>query len=385
MNNILHKVGYRIILMGDVSMTISPRGWDVAEYLDRSLTRYFRNKGISPRLFRCILPEEYEMDCCTIVLYMMKTKKKCLSPSDRHFLRRMQMQGVPIIPILSKKLSFDKNHLNPLCFYQALIQEDNMSFPKFALARILELFRLSRYKRRIFISYRRKEADQVAMQLHQMFSSIGWSSFLDTENLRGGEKSQEYLYQELYDSDIVIFLNSPKAYLSPWVREELEKRSLQGMPILQICWPQIDPLNICLENRFILMPFFFQDNIHEKLKPFVLKRIRYTMQSLALHADSLWRNINMGLIQDKLPGVLDSNSIESCIYEGNGIAFKYNQHHYISYPHRPRSKELFRLIGSNSFDKKIEGHMLCNTLGLTKETFLYTKWLGDMIHHPIIQ
>src|SRR3546814_4229054 len=51
---------------------------------------------------------------------------------------------------------------------------------------------LFRSQRRVFVSYRRVESRAAALQLHDLLASRGFDVFLDTRDIRPGDRSKEH-------------------------------------------------------------------------------------------------------------------------------------------------------------------------------------------------
>lgn len=104
-------------------------------------------------------------------------------------------------------------------------------------ARVLEEFRLVRSSRRVFVSYRRTESRAAALQLFHRLEERGFTPFLDTHRVPTGTAFQAVLMDELANVDVVVFLDTPDARTSQWVREELERAGHLGIGMVQLVWP----------------------------------------------------------------------------------------------------------------------------------------------------
>jgi hypothetical protein len=103
---------------------------------------------------------------------------------------------------------------------------------------ILEGLSLLRLSRRLFISYRRDETSNVAIQLFEQFEKNGFDVFLDTHSIRPGEPFQEELWHRMADTDIVVLLNTPGFLNSNWTTQELAKANSMSIGVLQLIWPK---------------------------------------------------------------------------------------------------------------------------------------------------
>jgi hypothetical protein len=101
----------------------------------------------------------------------------------------------------------------------------------------LEVLGLLHQQRRIFISYRRSDARDAALQLHDELSSRGFDVFLDTHDIRPAQAFQEMLWHRLSDCDVTIMLDTKDYFGSKWTAQELGRSQALGVQILRVVWP----------------------------------------------------------------------------------------------------------------------------------------------------
>jgi hypothetical protein len=65
----------------------------------------------------------------------------------------------------------------------------------------------------------------------------GYRVFLDTASVEKGVEFQTHLWERLSDTDLVLFLGSPQALSSDWVRQEIANAGALGLGIVQVIWP----------------------------------------------------------------------------------------------------------------------------------------------------
>lgn len=106
---------------------------------------------------------------------------------------------------------------------------------------LLQQFRLLRRDRRVFISYRRKEADVAAAQLYDALDGSGFDVFLDTRGVPPGEDFQDVLWHRMADSDVIVVLDTPGFADSRWTVAELSRANATNIQILQVLWPDVLP------------------------------------------------------------------------------------------------------------------------------------------------
>jgi hypothetical protein len=105
-------------------------------------------------------------------------------------------------------------------------------------SRVLEELRLMRARRLVFISYKRDESSGVALQLYQALEARAFEVFLDTHSIKRGEEFQPMLWDRLGDADLLILLDTPKAFTSTWVEQEVARAHNLGLGVLQLVWPE---------------------------------------------------------------------------------------------------------------------------------------------------
>ncbi|HVI89234.1 MAG TPA: toll/interleukin-1 receptor domain-containing protein [Dongiaceae bacterium] len=106
---------------------------------------------------------------------------------------------------------------------------------------ILECIGLLRRQRRAFVSYRRIESRNAAIQLHDLLSARGFDVFLDTHDILPGEPFQEVLWHRLCDSDVMVMLDTPTYFESKWTRQELGRARAKEIHVLRVVWPGHTP------------------------------------------------------------------------------------------------------------------------------------------------
>jgi TIR domain len=104
-------------------------------------------------------------------------------------------------------------------------------------ALVLECLYLVRKRRRIFISYKRDESRNAAVQLYHELDKRSFDVFLDTHSVRQGDLFQEALWHRMVDSDVVVLLHTKGALSSRWVDEEIARANSMGITVLQLVWP----------------------------------------------------------------------------------------------------------------------------------------------------
>lgn len=118
---------------------------------------------------------------------------------------------------------------------------------------ILENLRLLRSERRLFISYRRKESQSVAIQLYESLDAAGFDVFLDTRSVPYAADFQGILWHRMADSDVVVLLDTPGFRESRWTKEELAQANTTNIQILHLLWPKVKTDPSSALSEFVLL------------------------------------------------------------------------------------------------------------------------------------
>lgn len=102
---------------------------------------------------------------------------------------------------------------------------------------VLEVFRLLRCERRLFISYRRVDAQPFAERLYDALDSRGFDVFIDVRSVPPAVDFQSELWHRMSDSDVVVLIDTPGFRESRWTTEELAKANATNIQILHLLWP----------------------------------------------------------------------------------------------------------------------------------------------------
>jgi hypothetical protein len=160
-----------------------------------------------------------------------------LSAKEEGSIGQLMKNGIPIVPVASTEKQFGvefPNHvgaLNGLCL-------DTSGVQGIVLA-LLECASLLPRQRRVFISYRRDEASEAALQLYASLSARLFDVFLDTHDIHPGQHFQEVLWQRLCDCDVLLFLDTPRYFESRWTDAEFGRAQWRGIPFLRAAWPGV--------------------------------------------------------------------------------------------------------------------------------------------------
>ena len=148
--------------------------------------------------------------------------------------------SAPIIPTIAQGTDFSSQIPSQLHSANGLRCPADPKMTELAAA-LLECVGLLRRQRRAFISYRRIESRNAAMQLHDLLTSRGFDVFLDTHDVRPGEPFQDVLWHRLCDSDVLVMLDTPTYFESKWTRHEIGRARAKEIHVLRVIWPDHTP------------------------------------------------------------------------------------------------------------------------------------------------
>ncbi len=150
-------------------------------------------------------------------------------------LQELSDCGIPILPIVS---AIDRV---PAEIPEVLRPINCLDLSKHSMERIatglLECVGLLPRQRRIFLSYRREESQEVAVQLFEELSSRLFDVFLDTHAIQFGEDFQETLWHRLCDCDVLLMLDTRTYFESRWTTAEFGRALAKGISVMRVSWP----------------------------------------------------------------------------------------------------------------------------------------------------
>jgi hypothetical protein len=143
----------------------------------------------------------------------------------------------PIIPVASEPGRISAEMPESLKPFNCLTFEGDG--PMRIATALLECLGLLPRQRRVFVSYRRDEAKEAALQLFNLLSSKIFDVFLDTHGILPAEDFQRVLWHRLCDSDVLIMLDTPNYFASRWTSAEFGRALAKGISILRVGWPGV--------------------------------------------------------------------------------------------------------------------------------------------------
>jgi hypothetical protein len=135
--------------------------------------------------------------------------------------------------IISKPQSYDvKDQLRRRSLSESNIATLGLSLARIIISRMQPT--LMKEKLNMFISHRRKDGEELAAVIYEELVKRSEIAFRDLINITVGEEAQEIIERNLKKSDIILFLDTPKAGESKWIKKELKMALELNIPIVWI-------------------------------------------------------------------------------------------------------------------------------------------------------
>lgn len=173
-------------------------------------------------------------------------------------LHPLLRRGVPIVSVVSdlrrtrQELPTVLHPLNAIAYDEAA--------PERVATALLECVGLLPRQRRVFLSYRRTEAREAALQLFNALSERGFDVFLDTHGVAPGADFQAVLWHRLCESDALVMLDTPTYFDSRWTAAEFGRALAKGIAVLRVGWPDCTPSErTATASRAELLPVELDD------------------------------------------------------------------------------------------------------------------------------
>lgn len=153
----------------------------------------------------------------------------------------MRRLGVPVVPVVSTAAQVAAELPPDLRNINALISDSADTELRRVVGAALQCLGLLPAQRRVFVSYRREESADVALQLFEALSARHFDVFLDTHSVSAAADFQAVLWHRLCDSDVLVMLDTPGYFGSRWTTEEWGKAVAKHISMLQLVWPDHEP------------------------------------------------------------------------------------------------------------------------------------------------
>lgn len=306
----------------------------------------------------------------------------------KEILKNQKLDGNIILPIyinnFDDEIHDDIKKLNALKYQNNILKICNL---------ILEGFELLRKNRKIFISYKRTESSNVAIQLYEALEANNFDVFLDTHSVDKGEEFQEELWHRMTDCDVILMLNTKNFLKSEWCEKELEKAHLKRIGIVHLLWPDCDferfaqlALSMKLKDSDFDKPLF-SDLIKGRLKGNIIDEIIKLVESararnLASRQDALITDFTQAGHNNKVELNLQfSRYITQELANGKRIVYIPT----VGIPQSINCQNSQRLIKKIE-DKEIDSiHLVYDDMSIREYWLNHLDWLNERLEIQTIK
>lgn len=223
------KYKYQLILIGENE--------EFFKALENELKKGFDELKIISDALKVIreqdVDNEYSGGQPAFVIYA--GHKNNITDRQLEILKNQKLDGNIILPVFDKNFTEEiidfLSNQNGVTYHDNLIKIKNI---------VLEGFELLRKNRKLFISYKRSESSNIAIQLYEFLERNNFDVFIDTHSIDKGEEFQEELWHRMTDCDLILMLNTNEFLKSNWCKQELDKAHLKRIGIVHLLWPDCD-------------------------------------------------------------------------------------------------------------------------------------------------
>ena len=210
---------------------------------------------------------------------------------------------LPIVPVVEDLNRFSAQVPQVLRFANGMALSRAGAGLEALAAALLECLGLLRRQRRVFVSYRRLESANAALQLHDMLGGAGFDVFLDTHDVRPAEDFQTVLWHRLCDSDVVVMLDTPGYFQSQWTAAELGRALSKKISVLGVVWPGHTPERQTQLREPIFLEPHDLEGADGPLTSAAVERIRIAVERLRSHSLAIRHTALAGAISSAVEGI----------------------------------------------------------------------------------
>lgn len=199
-------------------------------------------------------------------------------------------KSVPVLPVVSRLDQFEAEIPPSLRPFNAVAYDTDG--PVRVSTALLECVGLLPRQRRVFVSYRRQEARDAALQLFDELSARLFDVFLDTHGIPRGEDFQAMLWHRLCDSDVLLMLDTASYFESRWSEAEFGRALAKGISVLRVGWPGVSPSpRVGTASRIDLTDDDFVPST-DRFSPETIKRVCVQLETVRCFSQAV-RNLNL--------------------------------------------------------------------------------------------
>lgn len=317
-----------------------------------------------------VCPKAFEPGIkATAIAYFADGKEA--DPRLAHFMAA----GIPILPVVSSLKNASQEMPAILQSLNALPYQES-GVERVATA-LLECASLLPSQRKVFLSYRRDEARDAALQLFDALSARLFDVFLDTHKIAPAEDFQARLWHQLCDADVVVMLDTPQYFASRWTRAEFGKALAKDIAILRVGWPDVkaSPRAALTES----LTLGDDDMANAGLSEHAIAEICTKVESLrsktyAVRSRNLLSSLQQSL--QKLGGDIFGAGLD------NGIYLRLpDDRKMVVYPSTgvPTSMTLHRAVSNAAKCDAESSAVIYDHVGLHQDWVKHMEWLADNV------
>ena len=373
----MSKNYYQIIILGTVDERLTS--------IKESFFSRLKDFNINPDFIKLIHSDDYairDVKYPTIAIYFGGDKSKT------QYLSNLIDESIVIIPVVKSNELVPTELPDVISHINALPVNETNNNTERLVSIIFENFRFLRRERKVFISYRRIDAQGAADKLYDLLDANGFDVFLDTRSVPPAQNFQDQLWHRMTDSDAVILLDTPRFRTSRWTKKELMFANENNIHILHILWPQQQEEDIASFNSFIkLAPKDFRmKSLSRSGIPYtgknITKKIVIKTEQLRARAISLRYKYLVDNFCDAArdagynPSVQIDQWISIANWKTNGLAVI----PAIGVPTADRINDIYNAVENSKF-KDSEKWIIYDNRGILKQWLEHLDWLDN--HLPI--
>ncbi len=200
---------------------------------------------------------------------------------------------------------------------------------------ILAFFGLVNTNRKVFISYRRVDSEELAHQLFDALTKLKYHPFLDSYSIQPGVDFQEYLRHELNDTELIVVLNTEHFDESEYTKEEVNIANELRIPILEVKFDPCVKMDIFALSQVIDTHETISDNKHFEDK--IVNNITLAIEQMRAQSYLFKR-------KDIITSLNKQFSTSGMVFQeaGGFLRSDVTREIYCPLTHIPQSTDLFR-------------------------------------------
>lgn len=175
-------------------------------------------------------------DKCKQVAVYLGCKEAVESPNCNENFQLALQRALDIIPVVDESKPRNQQVPPRLETILSVNWSKEAPIPLELITCVFETLGVLEKERKVFISYRRNDASEVAIQLHDELVKKRFHVFLDRFQVASPQEIQFEITEAMEDAAFVILLYSPDMPNSYWVNVEITQALKSGLPILVVKW-----------------------------------------------------------------------------------------------------------------------------------------------------